>query len=133
MFVGISLGSLSVFQGCLKKHTLLDLRGSIPTFIEVSDGKRSDVTVLDEIIPEAGSFYVMDRGYLDFERLHRFQMQSAFFVTRTKSNVLFRRRCSHVVDFSTGLISDHTVIPKTAESRKHYPDTTLVQISFVRG
>jgi hypothetical protein len=109
-------------KGAVKMHTLLDLRGSIPTFIEVSDGKRSDVTVPDEIIPEAGSFYVMDRGYLDFERLHRFQTQSAFFVTRTKSNVLFRRRCSRAVDFSTGLISDHTVIPKTAESLKHYPD-----------
>ncbi len=109
-------------NGAVKMHTLLDLRGSIPTFIEVSDGKRSDVSMLDEIIPEAGSFYVMDRGYLDFERLHRFQTQSTFFVTRTKSNVLLRRRCSRTVDFSAGLISDHTVILKMAESLKHYPD-----------
>ncbi len=109
-------------NGAVNMHTLLDLRGSIPTFIEVSDGKRSDVTMLDEIISEAGSFYVMDRGYLDFERLHRFQTQSTFFVTRTKSNVLLRRRCSRTVDFSAGLISDHTVILKMAESLKHYPD-----------
>ena len=109
-------------KGAVKMHTLLDLQGSIPTFIEVSDGKRSDVTVLDEIVPEAGSFYVMDRGYLDFERLHVFQRCSAFFVTRTKSNVLLRRRRSRPVDFSTGLISDHTVVLKTAESFKHYPD-----------
>ena len=109
-------------KGAVKMHTLLDLRGSIPTFIEVSDGKRSDVTVLDEIVPEAGSFYVMDRGYLDFERLRIFQSFSAFFVTRTKSNVLLRRRCSRAVDFSTGLISDQTVMLKTAESLKHYPD-----------
>lgn len=109
-------------KGAVKMHTLLDLRGSIPTFIEVSDGRRSDVTVLDEIVPEAGSFYVMDRGYLDFERLHVLQGCSAFFVTRTKSNLLLRHRCSRAVDFSTGLISDHTVVLKTAESLKHYPD-----------
>jgi Domain of unknown function (DUF4372)/Transposase DDE domain len=109
-------------KGAVKMHTLLDLRGSIPTFIEVSDGKYPDVHILDEIVPEAGSFYVMDRGYLDFERLHVFQDHRAFFVTRTKSNVLFRRRCSRAVDFSTGLISDHTVVLKTADSLKHYPD-----------
>jgi len=66
--------------------------------------------------------YVMDRGYLDFQRLHRFQRNGAFFVTRTKSNVLLRRRYSHDVDFSTGLISDHTVVLKTADSFKHYPE-----------
>jgi transposase len=109
-------------KGAVKMHTLLDLRGSIPTFIEVSDGKCADVRILDEIVPEAGSFYVMDRGYLDFQRLHRFQRNGAFFVTRTKSNVLLRRRYSHDVDFSTGLISDHTVVLKTADSFKHYPE-----------
>jgi hypothetical protein len=109
-------------KGAVKMHTLLDLRGSIPTFIEVSDGKYPDVRILDEIVPETGSFYVMDRGYLDFERLHVFQDHGAFFVTRTKSNVLFRRRCSRAVDFSTGLISDHTVVLKTADSLKHYPE-----------
>lgn len=109
-------------KGAVKMHTLLDLRGSIPTFIEVSDGKYADVRILDEIVPEPGSFYVMDRGYLDFERLHRLQRSGAFFVTRTKSNVLMRRRYSRNVDFSTGLISDHTVVLKTAGSFKHYPD-----------
>ena len=108
--------------GAVKMHTLLDLRGSIPTFIEVSDGKCADVSILDEIVPEAGSFYVMDRGYLDFERLHVFRSSGAFFVTRTKANVLLRRRYSRDVDFSTGLISDHTVVLKTADSFKHYPD-----------
>jgi len=109
-------------KGAVKMHTLLDLRGSIPTFIEVSDGKHADVNVLDQLVPEAGSFYVMDRGYLDFARLHVLHQAGAFFVTRTKSNVLLRRRCSRVVDFSTGLISDHTVMLKTADSRKRYPD-----------
>ncbi len=109
-------------KGAVKMHTLLDLRGSIPTFIEVSDGKCADVSILDEIVPEAGSFYVMDRGYLDFERLHVFHSSGAFFVTRTKANVLLRRRYSRDVDFSTGLISDHTVVLKTADSFKHYPD-----------
>jgi len=111
-----------VAKGAVKMHTLLDLRGSIPTFIDISDGKRADVNVLDQLIPEAGSFYVMDRGYLDFARLHVLHQGGAFFVTRTKSNVLLRRRCSRVVDFSTGLISDHTVMLKTADSRKRYPD-----------
>ena len=109
-------------KGALKLHTLLDLRGSIPTFLEVSDGKYPDVRILDEILSEPGSFYVMDRGYLDFKRLHVLQRCGAFFVTRTKSNVLLRRRYSRDVDFSTGLISDHTVVLKTAESLKHYPD-----------
>ncbi len=98
------------------------VRGSIPTFIEVSDGKYPDVHILDEIVPEAGSFYVIDRGYIDFERLHMFQSCGAFFVTRTKSNVLLRRRCSRAVDFTTGLLSDHTVVLTTADSFKHYPD-----------
>jgi DDE family transposase/uncharacterized protein DUF4372 len=109
-------------KGAVKMHTLLDLRGSIPTFIEVSDGKCPDVRILDKILPESGSFYVIDRGYLDFERLHRLQTCGSFFVTRTKSNVLLSRRTSRAVDFSTGLISDHTVVLKTADSFNHYPD-----------
>ena len=109
-------------KGAVKMHTLLDLRGSIPAFIEVSDGKYPDVRILDEIVPEAGSFYVMDRGYIDFARLHVFQRCNAFFVTRAKSNVLLRRRYSRVVDLSTGLRSDHTVVLTTADSRKHYPE-----------
>src|SRR5277367_5791001 len=97
-------------KGAVKMHTLLDLRGSIPTFIEVSDGKLHDVNILDEILPEAGSFYVMDRGYLDFERLNSLHRSGAFFVTRTKSGVLLRRRYSRAVDKTTGLRSDHTVM-----------------------
>ena len=88
-------------KGAVKMHTLLDLRGSIPPFIEVSDGKVHNVNILDQIVPEAGSFYLMDRGYLDFERLHLFHRCGAFFVTRTKSGVLLRRRYSRVVDSAT--------------------------------
>ena len=109
-------------KGAVKMHTLLDLRGSIPTFIEVSDGKRHDVNILDEILPEAGSFYVMDRGYLDFERLYALHRCGAFFVTRTKAGVLLRRRYSRGVDKTTGLRSDHTVVLTSAVSTKNYPD-----------
>src|ERR1700730_5613864 len=82
-------------------HTLLDLHGSIPTFIRITEGKTHDVNVLDEFIPEAGSFYVMDRGYIDFERLFRFTLCSAFFVVRSKENILLQRRYSHPVDRSS--------------------------------
>jgi hypothetical protein len=109
-------------KGAVKMHTLLDLRGSIPTFIEVSDGKVHDVKILDEILPEAGSFYLMDRGYLDFQRLHAFHRCGAFFVTRTKAGVLLRRRYSRSVDTTTGLRSDHTVMLASAASLKNYPD-----------
>jgi hypothetical protein len=109
-------------KGAVKMHTLLDLRGSIPTFIEVSDGKLHDVNILDEILPEAGSFYVMDRGYLDFERLYALHRCGAFFVTRTKAGVLLQRRYSRAVDKTTGLRSDHTVILTSAASMKNYPD-----------
>jgi hypothetical protein len=109
-------------KGAVKMHTLLDLRGSIPTFIEVSDGKRHDVNILDEILPEAGSFYVMDRGYLDFERLYALHRCGAFFVTRTKAGVLLQRRYSRAVDKTTGLRSDHTVMLTSAASMKNYPD-----------
>jgi hypothetical protein len=109
-------------KGAVKMHTLLDLRGSIPTFIEVSDGKLHDVNILDEILPEAGSFYVMDRGYLDFERLYALHRHGAFFVTRTKAGVLLRRRYSRAVDKTTGLRSDHTVMLISAASLKNYPD-----------
>ena len=109
-------------KAAIKLHTLLDLRGPIPTFIEVSDGKLHDVNILDRIVPEPASFYVMDRAYVDFERLHVFHRSGAFFVTRTKRGVLFRRRCSHLIDATTGLRSDHTVVLASASSRKHYPD-----------
>ena len=109
-------------KAAIKLHTLLDLRGPIPTFIEVSEGKLHDVNILDAIVPEPGSFYVMDRAYVDFERLHVFHRSGAFFVTRTKRGVLFRRRSSHTIDATTGLRSDHTVMLASASSRKHYPD-----------
>ena len=109
-------------KAAIKLHTLLDLRGPIPTFIEVSDGTLHDVNVLYILVPEPASFYVMDRGYVDFERLHVFHRSGAFFVTRTKRGVLFRRRYSHPVDTATGVRSDHTVVLTSAASRKHYPD-----------
>jgi Domain of unknown function (DUF4372)/Transposase DDE domain len=109
-------------KAAIKLHTLLDLRGPIPTFIEVSEGKLHDVNILDAIVPEPGSFYVMDRAYVDFQRLHVFQEGGAFFVTRTKKGIQFRRRYSRDIDASTGLRSDHTVVLAASTSRKHYPD-----------
>jgi hypothetical protein len=109
-------------KGAVKMHTLLDLHGNIPTFIRITDGKVHDVNILDEILPEAGAFYVMDRGYIDFERLYVFTLASAFFVVRTKQNVLLQRRYSRPVDRSTGLRSDHTVVLATIDSAKAYPD-----------
>jgi hypothetical protein len=117
-------------KAAVKMHTLLDLHGNIPTFISITDGKVHDVNVLDEILPEAGAFYVMDRGYLDFERLYIFTLSAAFFVVRTKSNVLLRRRYSHPVDKSTGVRSDHTVILTAIDSAKAYPDA-LRRISYL--
>jgi hypothetical protein len=116
-------------KAAVKMHTLLDLRGSIPTFIRITDGKVHDVNVLDEIFPEAGAFYVMDRGYIDFERLYVFTLCSAFFVVRTKENVLLERRYSHPVDKTTGIRSDQTVILTAIESAKAYPET-LRRVSF---
>jgi len=116
-------------QAAVKMHTRLDLRGSIPRFIRITDGKVHDGKVLDEIFPEAGAFYVMDRGYIDFERLYVFPLGSAFFVVRTKENVLLERRYSHPVDKSTGVGSDQTVILTAIESAKAYPET-LRRVSF---
>jgi len=109
-------------KAAVKMHTLLDLHGNIPTFIQITDGKVHDVNILDEILPEAGAFYVMDRGYVDFERLFVFTLCSAFFVVRTKQNVVLQRRYSHPVDNLTGVKSDHTVILTSIESAKVYPD-----------
>ena len=103
-------------------HTLLDLRGPIPTFIGVSDGKLHDVNMLDAIVPEPASFYVMDRAYVDFQRLHVLHRGGAFFVTRTKKGIQFRRRYSHPSDASSGVRSDHSVVLAAASSRRHYPD-----------
>jgi len=111
-------------------HTLLDLRGNIPTFIHITDGKVHDVNVLDQIFPEAGAFYVMDRGYIDFERLYRFTLESDFFVVRTKSNVHLQRRYSHRVDPATGVRSDQTVVLASLESASVYPDA-LRKVAYV--
>jgi transposase len=109
-------------KGAVKMHTLPDVRGSIPTFSEVSHGKVHDVNILDQIVPEAGSFYVMDRGYLDFERLHTFHTSGAFFVIRSKSGIVLKRRYSHAVGLSTGVRSDQTVVLASGDSPKHYPE-----------
>ncbi len=116
-------------KGAVKMHTLLDLHGNIPTFIRITDGKVHDVNILDEILPEAGAFYVMDRGYIDFERLFVFTLSSAFFVVRTKENVVLQRRYSRPVDKSVGLRSDHTVVLSAIESAKAYPDA-LRRVSY---
>ena len=117
-------------KAAVKMHTLLDLHGNIPTFISITDGKVHDVNILDEILPEAGAFYVMDRGYVDFERLYLFTLSAAFFVVRTKSNVVLQRRYSHPVDKSTGVRSDHTVILTAIDSAKAYPEP-LRRVSYV--
>jgi len=117
-------------KGAVKMHTLLDLHGNIPTFISITEGKVHDVNILDEIMPEAGAFYVMDRGYVDFERLYIFTLSSAFFVVRTKSNVILQRRYSHPVDRTTGVRSDHTVILTAFGSASVYPDT-LRRVSYL--
>ena len=109
-------------KAAVKMHTLLDLHGNIPTFIRVTSGDVHDVNILDEIMPEAGAFYVMDRAYIDFQRLFVFTLSSAFFVVRTKSNVLIQRRYSHPVDKTTGVRSDQTVILTSFESASAYPD-----------
>jgi hypothetical protein len=110
-------------KAAVKMHTLLDLRGNSPTFISITDGTVHDVNVLDEILPEAGAFYVLDRGYLDFERLYRFTMSAAFFVTRAKTNIRLQRRYSRAVDKSTGVQSDQTAILTAIGSARVYPDT----------
>jgi len=110
-------------KAAVKMHTLLDLHGNIPTFIEITDGTVHDVNILDEIIPEPGAFYVMDRGYIDFERLYVFTLSAAFFVVRTKENVLLERRYSHAVDKRTGVRSDQTVILTAINSAQAYPET----------
>jgi FOG: Transposase and inactivated derivatives len=116
-------------KAAVKMHTLLDLHGNIPTFIRVTSGAVHDVNILDEIMPEAGAFYVMDRAYIDFQRLFVFTLSSAFFVVRTKSNVLLQRRYSHPVDKSTGVLSDQIVILSSLESATAYPDP-LRKVSY---
>jgi len=117
-------------KAAVKLHTLLDLRGSIPVFISISPGKMADVRVLDELVLEAGAFYVMDRGYVDFKRLYRFVLASAFYVTRSKSNLQFSRLESRPVEAGTGIRSDQIVWLRNLSSIKHYPDK-LRRIHYV--
>lgn len=109
-------------KGAIKLHTLLDLRGDIPTFIWITDGKVHDVNVLDHLIPEPGAIYIMDRAYLDFQRLYQLHQCSAIFVTRSKTNTGLRRIYSHKVDKSTGVRSDQTVALTGFYSKKDYPE-----------
>ena len=121
--------SLSVFpwasyqatKGALRLHTLLDLRGNIPTFIHISDGKMNEVRILDQLIPEPGAFYIMDRGFLDFARLYRFHQAGSFFVTRAKRNTQAQRRYSKPVDRSTGLLCDQTIFLTGQHTPQYYP------------
>jgi hypothetical protein len=116
-------------KAAVKMHTLLDLHGNIPTFIRITAGKVHDVNILDEFLPEPGAFYVMDRAYVDFERLFVFTLCSSFFVVRSKKNILLQRRYSHPVDKSTGVRSDQTVILGAIPSAKVYPDA-LRRVSY---
>jgi hypothetical protein len=109
-------------KAAVKMHTLLDLRGNIPSFIEITEGTLHDVNILDILVPEPGSFYIMDRGYLDFERLYVFTQLLAFFVTRTKKNTKVRRVYSHPVDRTDGLRYDQTVMLVTPKSLAGYPE-----------
>lgn len=109
-------------KAAIKLHTLLDLRGNIPAFLHISDGRWHDAKVLDLLIPEPGAFYVMDRGYIHFARLYRLTLSAAFFVVRGRANFRFRRLYSHAVDKTTGLRCDQTVVTTGTDSAVDYPD-----------
>ncbi len=120
-------------KAAIKLHTLLDLRGNIPSFISITDGKIHDVNILDELIPETGAIYVMDRGYLDFSRLYCIHQYSAFFVTRFKTNTKFERVYSHEIDKSTkstGIMCDQTVVLTGVHSKEEYPEK-LRRIKYI--
>jgi len=110
-------------KSAVKLHTLLDLRGSIPSFIHISDGKLHDVNVLDILLPEPGAFYVMDRGYVDFERLFALHTAGAFYVIRAKSNAKYRRRYSHPVNKSGGVRCDQTIVLTGTKTASDYPQS----------
>ena len=116
-------------KAAIKLHTLLDLRGNIPTFIHISDGKLHEVSILDQLVPEPGAFYIMDRGFLDFARLYRLHQAGGFFVTRAKSNTKAERRYSRPVDRSTGLVCDQTIILTGQYSPRDY-EAPLRRIRF---
>jgi hypothetical protein len=117
-------------KGAIKLHTLLDLRGNIPTFISITDGKVHEVNILDELIPEPGAFYIMDRGYLDFARLYLLSQCLSFFVIRSKSNTQFRRLYSREIDKTIGLRCDQTIVLTGRDSRRDYPER-LRRVKFV--
>lgn len=116
-------------KAAVKLHTLLDLRGNIPSFLHISDGKLHDVNVLDLLLPEPGAFYIMDRGYIDFDRLFQLHQAKSFFVTRAKSNLKAQRRYSHPVDRSSGLICDQTIVLTGFYSKQDF-DTPLRRVRF---
>lgn len=116
-------------KAAIKLHTLLDLRGNIPSFLHISDGKLHEVNVLDLLLPEPGAFYIMDRGYIDFDRLFQLHQAKSFFVTRAKSNLKAQRRYSRPVDRSTGLICDQTIVLTGFYSKQDF-DTPLRRVRF---
>jgi len=108
-------------KAAVKMHTLLDLRGSIPSFVHITPARISDVSVLDRLVLEPGALYVMDRGYVHFARLYRFTLAAAYFLVRARTNMRYRRRYSHAVDKSTGLRSDQTIVLTGVDSAHDYP------------
>ena len=116
-------------KAAVKMHTLLDLRGNIPCFIQITSGKTHDVTILDDLVLEPGSFYILDRGYIDFSRLYHFTLQAAFFIIRSKRNLDFTRRSSRIVEKTSGLRSDQTIVLSGLLTSQAYPEV-LRRISF---
>jgi hypothetical protein len=110
------------YKAAVKMHTLIDIHGPIPFFIWITDGKVHDVNILDELIPEPGAIYLVDRGYIDFQRLHLIHVAQASFVTLAKSNMQFRRLYSHASDAASGILSDQTIILTGVHSSTDYPD-----------
>jgi transposase len=117
------------YKGAVKMHTLLDLRGNIHSMIWITDGKVHDLNILDELIPEPGAFYIMDRAYIDFLRLYNLHLRSAFFVTRAKKNLQYRRIYSQPIDKSTGLRCDQIIRLTGPKSSQYYPEK-IRRISF---
>jgi len=116
-------------KAAVKPHTLMDLRGSIPSFIRITEGKTHDVKLLDQLILEPGAFYIMDRAYIDYRRLYAFTQDTAFFIVRAKSNLNYRRRTSHPIDKTTGMRADQTIVLRVPRSYKEYP-APLRRISY---
>jgi hypothetical protein len=109
-------------KSAIKLHTLMNLRGSIPEFIHISDGKMHDVNILDLLVPSPGAFYIMDRGYMDFQRLYQLHQERSFFITRAKSNFKFKRRYSHKVDKFSNVQCDQTIVLTTHNPAINYPE-----------